>query len=150
MKNLKFTIISAPKITFLIFLMVCIHFDIMGKIAFAYDAAGNRIKREFVIDQLNKAPGNTSGVNENFYDSIGEKSVTLTTNPTGIIILNIPDFTEEDKGYVAVYSLEGINILEKEIEECVISLDLSESPKGIYILYVRINENQTSWKIIKK
>lgn len=124
--------------------------NMMGKIAFAYDAAGNRIKRELVITQKNMAPGKTAGVYENYYDSIGEKSVTLTSDGSGIVQISINVFNENDTGHAYVYSLGGLNVLDREIIGSLTSIDLSSSPKGVYILTVRINENQTTWKITKK
>lgn len=124
--------------------------NINGKIAFAYDASGNRIKRELVITQKKVAPGNHAEVNENFYDSIGEKSVTLTSDGSGIVQITISDFNGDDIGHVSVYSISGINIIDLGITESHLCIDLSSSPKGVYILSVIINENQTTWKIRKK
>lgn len=147
---IKSTIISIRKFLFLFIILVILPLNMMGKIAFAYDAAGNRIKRELVIVQMNKAPSNLAGVKENYYDSIGEKKVTLSSDISGIIQISINDFNEEDKGHVSVYSLSGINVLDNDISESCIRIDLSSNPKGIYILCVTINDNQTTWKINKK
>ena len=143
-------VISARNIILLLSLLVLVPFDMSGKITFAYDAAGNRIKRELVITQMNKAPGNTAGVNEDYYDSIGEKSVTLTSDGSGIVQIKINDFNEEDTGRVSVYSINGIHVLDQQITECYLSIDMSSSPAGVYILTVTINRNQTTWKITKK
>lgn len=148
--HLKSNIFSARKFVFLFILMAYAPMNMMGKIAFAYDAAGNRIKRELVITQKNMAPGKTAGVYENYYDSIGEKSVTLISDGSGIVQISINVFNENDTGHAYVYSLGGLNVLDREIIGSLTSIDLSSSPKGVYILTVRINENQTTWKITKK
>ena len=147
---LKSHIISARKFVFLFVVSVFAPMNMMGRISFAYDAAGNRIKRELVITQKNIAPGKTAGVEENFYDLIGEKNVTFTSDASGIVQISISDFNDKDTGHVSVYSINGLSVLEREIIECRMNIDLSSSPQGIYILCVRINESQTTWKITKK
>ncbi len=147
---IKSIILSARKIILLLLVLGNTPMNMTGKITFAYDASGNRIKRELVITQKNIAPGNHAEVNENFYDSIGEKSVTLTSDGSGIVQISINNFNRDDIGHVSVYSLSGINIMDMGITESHISIDLSSSPKGVYILSVTINESQTTWKIRKK
>lgn len=122
----------------------------MGKIAFAYDEAGNRIKRELVLTQKSNAPGHSAGVNTNFYDSIGDKSVTLSSDGSGNILISISDFDVEDMGRIIVYTLSGIHVLDQNITDSAVSIDLSSNPSGVYVLSVIVNENQTTWKITKK
>lgn len=122
----------------------------MGRITFAYDAAGNRIKRELIIPKKNKAQGNTNDVKVNYYDSLGGKDMTLTSDASGIVQISINDFDERYTVYLSVYSINGIRVIDTAFEEACLSIDLSSYPTGVYILCVRINENQTTWKIHKK
>lgn len=142
--------LSVRKFIFLFIVLVNTPMYMMGRIAFAYDEAGNRIKRELVITPKNIAPGNSAGVNENFYDSIGDKSVTLTSDGSGIVHISINNFIGNDLGYISVYSISGIIIMKQVIEESHVHIDLSSCSNGVYILSVIINKNQTTWKITKK
>ncbi len=149
-KDYKTTTINIGKIILPLIVLINLPFNMEGRITYAYDAAGNRIKREIVINPSKIAPGISSGVNENFYDSIGEKSVTITSNGSGIFQISINNLNAEDTGNVSVYSISGITIMNEVITEGVLNIDISSSPNGIYILSVTINENQTTWKITKK
>ena len=139
-----------PKFVFLFMAIGFTSMNMEGKISFAYDAAGNRVKRELVITQKSNAPGKTASLDEKFFDSIGGKSVTLSSETSGFVHIKINDFTTKDVGHVTVYTINGINVLEQEITDSSISIDLSSKPMGVYVLCVIVNGNQTTWKITKK
>ena len=60
---------------------------------YTYDAAGNRIKREIVVQRQN-APTMRSGENDFFSDKLSDKTIRIYPNPTsGVMKIEIKGFT---------------------------------------------------------
>lgn len=139
-------------ILFILFLL-CIKFFAycQEKIVIDYDDAGNRILRYY--DAGLKSAKITSGMEEEkIIETIGEMEITIYPNPfedrIRIIAEHIPDNLNGSE--ISVYDLKGsllkqINQLGREN-----ILDLETSPKGVYVLRVRINEDVSEWKIVKQ
>lgn len=119
-------------------------------IAFAYDNAGNRTKREIVVS-TQKIPGQSgSGVGQYFDDTLSDKDIRIHPNITGLIKLEIMNYDNDDKGILSLYNTAGVQIISKEINNAETDVDISSYPGGIYILQIVINGRDTSWKIIKE
>ena len=118
------------------------------KVTYAYDAAGNRIKREIV---LQTRPVPQSENTEMFSDLISGKNVHISPNPTkGILKIDIPGKTESDQCELSLYNLEGRLLIKNNVETSHAELDLNLQKNGIYILRLTLNGKNTSWKIIKE
>ncbi|MDE6270959.1 MAG: T9SS type A sorting domain-containing protein [Muribaculaceae bacterium] len=117
-----------------------------SRIGFAYDAAGNRIKREIVVNKSN-APEKGSQNAETFYDTLGEKTVRLTHKQSGLIIIDIMNYEPNDEGLIDVYTVDGLRVYYHQIDGEEITVDLSGKDSGLYILRVILNGNSSSWSI---
>ena len=116
-------------------------------IGFAYDEAGNRIKRELIIPAK---PQNFKGQeNRSCYDELGGKPIKITTHQSGIIDISISNLEMTDNACVDVFSVNGMLILSQDITEILTSIDIGSQPSGIYIVRITVNGNVTNWKVIK-
>lgn len=115
---------------------------------YSYDAAGNRIKREIVLN-ANKSPKQAS---ESFFtDRISDIDIKIYPNPTqGQLKVEIVNLEKDDECALSLYSMSGLQIYSKQVTESPIDLDISGQPNGIYIMQILINGSNTSWKIIKE
>ena len=57
---------------------------------------------------------------------------------------------ETDESFLEVYTSRGMQVLKKSIETDNIDISISNLPTGIYLLKITINDDATTWKIIKK
>lgn len=116
-------------------------------IGFAYDEAGNRIKRELII------PAKPQYFKEqkcrSCYDELGGRSIKITTHKSGIIDISISNLEITDNACVDVFSVSGMHILSQDITEILTSIDIGSQPSGIYIVSITVNGNVTNWKVIK-
>ena len=125
-----------------------------SKIGYAYDMAGNRIKREIVMSASPAMANRQSFESQYFYsESLIEHSVKIYPNPTqGNLKVSIPGLASSDKCHMGVYSVQGTQILAFDVssESANVDMDINNQPNGVYLLQITINEESTTWKIIKK
>lgn len=124
-------------------------------IRFAYDALGNRVKREIVLQNSDVAKRNLSSEEkkeDNFYsDMLSEKQIRIWPNPTeGHLKVEIQGLAPEEKASLRITSMSGVVVDVKETTSPVSELDLSHCTNGIYLLHIATGGQETTWKIIKK
>jgi hypothetical protein len=124
-----------------------------AKIGYSYDAAGNRVKREIVMSprRAMTRQQNQKLENQSFSDMVRDHSIKIYPNPTeGALKISILGLKEADVCSIGVYTLQGSQILTEDVTSGNIGIDISNQPAGIYLLKIAINNNSTTWKIIKK
>ena len=124
-------------------------------IRFAYDALGNRVKREIVLQNSDVVKQNMSSEEkkeDNFYsDMLSEKQIRIWPNPTeGHLKVEIQGLSPEEKACLRITSMSGAVVDVKETTSPVSELDLSHCINGIYLLHIATGGQETTWKIIKK
>ena len=124
-------------------------------IRFAYDALGNRVKREIVLQNSDVVKRNMSSEEkkeDNFYsDMLSEKQIRIWPNPTeGHLKVEIQGLAPEEKACLRITSMSGAVVNVKETTSPVSELDLSHCINGIYLLHIATVRQETTWKIIKK
>lgn len=131
-------------------LSVFIGLNAQNKVQFAYDQAGNRVKRELVITPNARSAKKAVSREESFFEDLGERTVKISSNGTGIIKISVLHMLSEDKGNVEVFSLSGSEVYNCSLSSTETLVDISDKPKGVYILKVTLNGKVTTWKITKK
>lgn len=123
-----------------------------SKIAYTYDAAGNRVKREIIM-QAPKAKAKRQTINterQAFSDMLHEHSVKIYPNPTdGFLKVCISGLKGTDKCSLGIYTTQGAQIMTDDMRTDNFDIDISSQPTGIYLLRITINNSSTTWKIIK-
>jgi len=120
-----------------------------NKVSFAYDETGNRVKREFSISRQGKAASRSTD-DTTYYDAVGDCTVKISHDSSGLINVSIIDIGKEDKASIDVYTLGGMLVFTQGTPDALTVVDISNQPYGIYILKVVVNGIQTVWKITKK
>lgn len=137
------------KILFTITLLVMSLMTSAQNISYAYDASGNRIKREIILSQLNapKKQDLTCHVSE----TLARKTIRIYPNPTkGHLKIEVIGYEGSEKGMLSIVNISGQQVAEIHLASAMTSLDLSSQPSGIYILNISLNGEKSNWKIIKK
>ncbi|WP_027454492.1 T9SS type A sorting domain-containing protein [Xylanibacter brevis] len=128
--------------------MTCPSLNAQNEVRFAYDEAGNRVKRELVIAR-SRSPKRSFSKENVYYDELGGETVRISSNNTGAIIITVLRMLSADEGNVEVYTLSGEKVLSCSLSSETV-VDLSDRSHGIYILKVTLNGIVTTWKITKK
>ena len=143
MRKKRFVFLSAV-------LAVFVAMNAQNRVQFAYDQAGNRVKRELVITHNARSAKKAATREEAYFEDLGERTVKISSNGSGIIKITVLHMHTEDEGNVAVYSLGGSEVLNRSLSSAETLVDISDKPKGVYILKVTLNGKVTTWKITKK
>ena len=131
---------------FLFFVIFSLSLSAQKKVMYAYDAAGNRIKKEILFEQSQSKSQVVA-----CSDMLDEKEIKIYPNPTeGELRVEIFNELKKTEGIVTVHGNNGAMIYTTPIINGSASLDISSCPNGLYILHVKISDCVSSWKIIKR
>lgn len=131
---------------FLFFVLFSLSLSAQKKVMYAYDAAGNRIKKEILFEQSQSKSQVVA-----YSDMLDEKEIKIYPNPTeGELRVEIFNELKKSEGIVTVHGNNGAMIYTTPIINGFASLDISSCPNGLYILHVKIGDCVSSWKIIKR
>lgn len=118
------------------------------QIAYEYDAAGNRISRH-VANNGSQAPLRTSL--ENIPDESIVQTISVGPNPTtSLLTVTLSSFGKKDTCNLLLVNTAGQTIIRQSVISSQTTLDISQYANGYYLLKVELNENVTTYKIIKK
>lgn len=120
-----------------------------NKIRYGYDNSGNRISKSVIIVKPMMAPtaqtekgkhtSKDNNHNINIYTNQSESSIRVVVNNNDGSSLS---------GLISVYDTGGAIVAKQEISDGGNIINLNNKPKGIYILYVSVENRISSWKII--
>ena len=116
-----------------------------------YDAAGNRLTSEKIIIFTRGSVNGNVPEEKMYQDSLASTRITIYPNPTeGDLKIDIAGVTDFESSSLMLYDMAGkvvCNITElSESNE----LDITSYANGMYIIVIKIKEESTTWKIIKK
>lgn len=133
----------------LLFLVLAIGINAQAVvIKYTYDNAGNRTKR--AVDQNARYSQQNISQNDTSI-MLCDKKIGIFPNPTdGPIKIEVSFLGANDKGEIFIYDISGQLVLTKKIEGMITNIDLSARPSGMYVMNIRINQEENTWKIIKK
>ena len=118
-------------------------------VKYSYDNAGNRIKREIVMKT--KSSYEETSTTECFSEMLLEKNIRIYPNPMkGRLKVEIAGYESADRCILRIFNASGQQILSTHVSSSWTELDISSRANGIYILYISLNNKETTWKIIKK
>ena len=133
-----------------VFLFAALPVTAQNIIYYSYDAAGNRVRREIVLNRQN-APQQPS--NSTYYSDQLAEDYRIKIHPNtsdGVVRVEVISMDSSYEGMVTAYRLSGTKDQECKVVNGNAYINLGNSPKGTYILHVDINGKTTDWKIIKK
>ena len=123
-----------------------------------YDEAGNRVLRTTVEVRHAKVTENTNNsqteltnTRQNIYfeEALGQFKVKVFPNPTygQITLLFDKNF---NNGKYQLFNLSGKLLEEGKLYSARVVIDLSDYQTGVYMLTLKVDTLQETWKIIKK
>ena len=130
--------------------MATLSLNAQNRVGFAYDEAGNRVKRELVIQHNANAPKKSPSTKPSYYDVLGDRIIKIMPNELGVVKVSVQDIKATDKGHIEVYTLKGTEVLNQPLTDAETMVDISDKRSGVYILKVTVNGIATTWKVTKK
>jgi len=130
--------------------MATLSLNAQNRVGFAYDEAGNRVKRELVIQHNANAPKKSPSNKPSYYDVLGDRIIKIMPNEVGVVKVSVQDIKATDKGHIEVYTLKGTEVLNQPLTDAETMVDISDKRSGVYILKVTVNGVATTWKVTKK
>lgn len=136
-------------------IIIMLHFFVVQgnaqQIAYEYDAAGNRISRHV---GYNGSQAPLFGTPKDFPPETYEKerlAISVGPNPTsGQLTVSLSCLGKEDVCDIQLVNAAGQTIFSQSMSSSKAILDLSRYANGIYLLKINLNEEITTYKIIKK
>ena len=116
-----------------------------------YDSAGNRLTSEKIIIFTRGSVNGKAPEEKMYQDSLASTRITIYPNPTeGDLKIDIEGVSDFGSSALTLYDMASkmvCNITQlSESNE----LDITDYANGIYIMVIKINEESTTWKIVKK
>jgi hypothetical protein len=120
-----------------------------GTINYSYDASGNRVYAEHVIN-LRQAEMDSTGKVKPMLHELTSHRITIYPNPTdGNFSIEIGTPETIEQASITIYSMSGTIIYREDEPDAVNEIDITSSPDGMYMLIIRIDGETSTWKIIK-
>lgn len=119
-------------------------------IEYGYDACGNRISRQVVLEQYNKSLSVEEQQDTYSEEQLGTVQLRIYPNPTYGRLKVVIQSPDESYGSIEVYDTQGHRIAILTNAEHENDIDLSPQPNGIYLMRLSIGDEVSTWKIIKK
>ena len=131
-------------IIFLFVFTLQFHLSGQNTLTYAYDADGNRIER--LISMTRSATMSP----DFFQEEISEQNIKIFPTPTrDLLTVEFPD-SKIESGSVSLFNINGRKIAGQQISGYSVMLDLSGYSAGVYLLVIQVNEESSTWKIIKE
>lgn len=140
-------------ITLLLFLVPIIsvgQVQLPPAVFYEYDAAGNRTLRRILLSNDRRA--DTTIVEEQPPIELPAGAITAYPNPTGglLHVAVSPTLLEEGSAQYWLFDLSGRALREGNITQSIITLDLGNEAKGVYILKVVAGTKKEEWQVVRQ
>lgn len=119
-------------------------------IEYGYDACGNRISRQIVLQKTNKNLSIAEQQDTFSEEQLGTVQLRIYPNPTHGHLKVVLQGVDKLQGAIEVYDTQGKRIVRLPSAEHENDIDLSPQPNGIYLMRLTINGEVSTWKILKK
>ena len=141
---------ARPIVSTLFLLSFCIS-TLADRVTYSYDASGNRTGSQREIVFTRGASNSKSAQSKKYLDSLSLARIAIYPNPTEgdlrIDITGIEDFTDTE---LTVRSLNGSVLEHIQPLDVTNEMDLTNYADGIYLVIIKLKDQTTTWKIIKK
>lgn len=119
-------------------------------ITFEYDAAGNRISRR-VITLRSVQASEPEEEPEVYSEKLSTSQISIYPNPTeGLLKIDLYGLESDQTAQLNLYDLSGKLVTSQQAATSFSEIYFMDQPKGMYILKIVIDEEESEWKIIKK
>ena len=137
----------------ILFLVIVLHSSLMAqtKVCYTYDNSGNRTSQSTSCGKSTPATPDSTLKSQPIAETLGEIKISIYPNPTqGQLLVNITNLPPATQGEITLYDLTGKLLFKQNTIQESTLFDLSNQPKGIYIVGIRAGDKLGRWKVIKQ
>ncbi len=117
------------------------------RIVYTYDASGNRTSSREIVFRGQGSEDNDSTPRR---DNLSLRRITIYPNPTeGELKVEITGGESFEGSSITIYGASGTVVYYNDEIGALNNIDLTQYPKGIYLMIIRIDGETSNWKIIK-
>ena len=135
------------------------------EIAYDYDEAGNRIKREYkvipvapVVETESESTSDkeateagTVATIEVYNDLVATKQFNIYPNPTrGKLRIDMLNYSRNTQGSIQIFDLSGRLVGQIKNLSSSMELDITNEPAGSYIIAIIVDNEKSEWQIVKQ
>jgi len=134
----------------ILFFLSAVSLSAQQKLSYVYDNAGNRKSRTIIIDPQQAA---RPLKNDSIYyqEVLANKEIKIYPNPVKTnLTVNISGYDQDLKGEYFLFDAQGKMILHDKLNTESFQINMSSYAVGNYIMRIVINEESTTWEILKK
>lgn len=133
----------------------CFFVNTNAQVSYSYDNNGNRTAKVIVLNTLKSDEVVTSDAYDDgfsvFEDKIGESFITVYPNPTkGQLRVDIHRESPIENGFLEIFANTGKTVFKTTTISESTPIDLSNQPRGVYVMRINVEGQITTWKIIKE
>lgn len=121
------------------------------QVSYAYDANGNRTSRTVVL-QTHAAKSMVQQNDTAFlYEHFAQQQLRIYPNPVKEdLTIALDTYSAEMHGEFSLYGPGGALLVRRGIMGTVTKINMASYGKGVYVLHIRLDGKNTSWKVIKE
>ena len=121
------------------------------QVSYAYDANGNRSSRTVVL-QTHAAKRMVQHKDTAFlYEHFAQQQLRIYPNPVKEdLTIALDTYSAEMHGEFSLYGPNGALLVRRGITGTVTKVNMASYAKGVYVLHIRLDGKNTSWKVIKE
>lgn len=120
-------------------------------IEFQYDAAGNRILRQIVMDNTLKSSEVKSDILQTIKEDFREGELEILPNPTkGIVEIRHNEQGEFKPVSVKVMAINGAIVFNGKMDSPVLQINLTDKPEGSYVMIITNDDKTLQYQIVKR
>lgn len=118
---------------------------------YGYDSGGNRIyQREYQL-RYNLLHNNMQGDATSLTAEVDGREVCVVPSvENGQVRIEILGLNDDDNCSVSIFTALGVTVLSETITNTVCTFDVSQCPRGVYLIRVVLNSDEYTWRIVKK
>jgi len=137
-----------------IFLLVFLFTSVLTygqTVSFRYDNSGNRTSRTTITLKSTALSEDETKPKESYSDQIGEHGIVIYPNPVeNELTVEIQRLDEETDASITLFDQGGRLVLKQDKAMSSNLLSLSHLSPGTYFMIIRVDTNNTKWKIVKE
>lgn len=82
---------------------------------------------------------------------LSDRTIKIYPNPTkGMLKIEVSPWLETDMGTATLYNSNGAGLMSVPLTETSTILDITGYTTGMYLMHIKLGDNETTWKIIKE
>ena len=112
-------------------------------VSYSYDASGNRVKREIVLEKSQPVP-------QEYSEVAADYAIRITTSEGGNAVHVASQELKDNDCQINVCTVNGEHVCTASLRDGMATIDMSRQKSGVYVMNITVSGICHSWKIMKR